>query len=151
MLKNLLGAISIFALMLPSMAQAYTDSDNVTLVTAFLPLGFLPNGNTTTLSVTNSSTNISYANTYAASGRDQATSNTAWSHNLFYGGNAAYTLPGTGNVTTNPNFVSPGITGSANFNIQAGSPAINVASSTFTRTVNILGNPVATSGNVGAY
>jgi hypothetical protein len=66
----------------------------------------------------------------------QYTGTTTWSNNAFSGGNASHALPGSNNVTANPNFISPGITSSANFMLQAGSPAINAASATFNRTQN---------------
>jgi hypothetical protein len=95
--------------------------------------------------------NIAYANAGAPSGWDQSTSGTTWSTNLFYGGNAAHTLPGSNNVTSNPLFVSPGLTSSANFQLQSGSPAIDVSNVTFVRTSNFAGSAVGTPSNLGAY
>lgn len=72
-----------------------------------------------------------------------------WGNNLVFGGNGT-TPPGTNNVTgQNPLLVSPSITpptivfpiSYGAFQLQSGSPAKDVASATFTRTTDILGNP----------
>lgn len=96
--------------------------------------------------------NILDAKSGVPSGWDQSTNTTIWQNNGFFGGNASHTLPGTGNVLTNPNFVAPGLNSAAAFQLTPGSPAIDAGSGSFTRSTDFAGNPglVGPSYDLGA-
>lgn len=60
-----------------------------------------------------------------------------YGYNLGFGGNGA-TIPGSNNLTSNPQFVNPS---AGNFALQAGSPAIGTANAAWTIATDIFGNP----------
>lgn len=88
---------------------------------------------------------------------------TVYGYNLGFGG--VGTLPGSNNIIANPQFVAPSITPFASafpttvpsltaFELRPGSPAIDAAVATYTRsTTDILGNPglAGPSYDIGAY
>lgn len=116
--------------------------------------------------------NIAYASgTTNTRFADGSTSNTFLGNNLCFGGSVSQTCPGSGNVTTNPNFVNPSIVAPfyyqpyaingapplsqflVGFQLQPGSPAIDAGTASYTRSTDILGNPglVGPSYDMGAF
>ncbi len=65
--------------------------------------------------------NIMYARTGGACNLNEA--GAVYDHNVYY--NGSYFRPGANDVVADPLFVKPGLDGSADFRLQAGSPALN--------------------------
>ena len=96
---------------------------------------------------------------YALSGTPNFASNTGgsgttWGNNVVFGGNNTNTTPGTANVVADPLFVSPGASAAtADFHLQAPSPAYHAGSLSWTRTTDYAGAAGSTGGayDIGAY
>lgn len=74
-------------------------------------------------------------------------------NNVAFGGSGTNVGTSVAGIVANPLFINPTTDPTtANFGLKTGSPAIDASSATFTRTADILGNPMTgTKWDIGAY